>query len=190
MALEGRPLQVGGFYRPKGEERTAQAAFATLRRARSLHSVRPSESAATKALRSRAFRPGNVPKGNRPESTSSPPRGRFSASAFRKDCLTRAADFGALFPKGNLRQKATRWHFRNYESLLVQKSPGTIWRERDCAMKYNNSISMRCRPIPCSDALSGRFPLGTFPGLEGPTPQSLRRDRFTRPNRVKAADAP
>jgi hypothetical protein len=65
--LEGRclqrPLQSGRFYRPKGEEITAQA-----------------------------FRPGNVPKGNRPESTSSPPRGRFSASVFRKDCLTRAAE--------------------------------------------------------------------------------------------------
>jgi hypothetical protein len=47
------------FNRPKGERRITQAAFATLRRASSLHSARPSESAATKALRSRAFRPGN-----------------------------------------------------------------------------------------------------------------------------------
>ena len=31
------------FCRPKDENRTAQAAFATLRRARSLHSVRPSD---------------------------------------------------------------------------------------------------------------------------------------------------
>jgi hypothetical protein len=54
------PLQFGCFCRPKGENRTAQAAFATLRRARSLHSAWPSESAATKALRSLAFRPGNV----------------------------------------------------------------------------------------------------------------------------------
>ena len=37
------------FCRPKGENRTAQTAFATLRRARSLESDRPSESAATKA---------------------------------------------------------------------------------------------------------------------------------------------
>ena len=52
--------------RPKGEQRIAQAAFATLRRACSLRSVQPSEPAATKdfgelsrvALRSRAFRPG------------------------------------------------------------------------------------------------------------------------------------
>jgi hypothetical protein len=41
----------------------------------------------------------NLRKENRPESTSSPPRGRLSPTAFRKDCLTRAADFWALFPK-------------------------------------------------------------------------------------------
>jgi len=46
--------------RPKGQQRTAQAAFATLWRARSLYSVRPNESAATKAFRSRAFRPGTA----------------------------------------------------------------------------------------------------------------------------------
>jgi len=40
-----------------------------------------------------------VGKENRPESTSSPPRGRFSASVFRKDCLTRAAGRRALVPK-------------------------------------------------------------------------------------------
>ena len=69
----------------------------------------------------------------------------------------RAADFRALFPRGNPSPKATRWHFRNYESLLVQKSAGTIRCERDCAVKCNNNISLRWRPMPCSDALSGRF---------------------------------
>jgi len=32
---------------------------------------------------------------NRPESTPSPPCGRFSASAFGKDCLTRASELGS-----------------------------------------------------------------------------------------------
>jgi hypothetical protein len=40
-----------------------------------------------------AFRPGErQAQGDRPESTSSPLRGRFSPSAFRKDCLTRASE--------------------------------------------------------------------------------------------------
>jgi len=35
----------------------------------------------------------------RPESTSSPPRGRFSPSAFRKDCLTRASESSCFRPR-------------------------------------------------------------------------------------------
>ena len=38
----------------------------------------------------------------------------------------RAADFRALFPKENLRQTRLDNILRNYESLLAQKSAGTI----------------------------------------------------------------
>ena len=81
------------FYRPKGENRIAQA-----------------------------FRPGNVPKENRPE---------------------RGGRLSGVIPKENARRKQ-------------------------------------------ADGVSGRFPLYLVPRPEGPNPQSLRRGRFTRPNRVKA----
>jgi len=94
------------FQRPKGEQRIAQAAFATLRRARSLQPVhRPSSGRDVGFAESGLEAWEGLRKENRPESTPSPPCGRFSASAFGKDCLTRAADFRALFSRDDLRQK-------------------------------------------------------------------------------------
>jgi hypothetical protein len=83
--------------RPKGEQRIAQAAFATLRRARRLHSVRPGESAATKALRSRAFRPGKA--------------------YGKKIALKGRPTFGRYPQKGNLRQTRLDGISRTRESL-------------------------------------------------------------------------
>jgi hypothetical protein len=101
-------------------------------------------------------------KESRPESTSSPPRGRSSPSVFRKDCLTRAADFRAYS------QKVT---FVKSDSMAFQKknSAGTIRCERDWPIKCNNNIFLRWRTIPVRPPFQGDSVVPVVPW-----PESIR----------------
>jgi hypothetical protein len=109
------PLQFAPFYRPKGEKRTAQA-----------------------------FRPGNVPKRNRPE---------------------RAADCRALFPKKNVRRKQVAGVSAAYESLPGTKVCGGANGTGISA--HRNKLIVRFKFNPDSAALSGRFSFYVVPRPEG-----------------------
>ena len=69
----------------------------------------------------------------------------------------RAADFRALFSRDILHQDrldgiletTNLFWYKNLRAQLGAKETGPI--------KCNNNMSVRCGPLPCSDALSGRF---------------------------------
>jgi hypothetical protein len=129
-------------------------------------------------------------KENRPESTSSPPRGRFSASVFRKDCLTRAADFRALFSRDNLRQKRLDGISETTTLFWYKNLPVQFRAKKTAPIKCNDNKSLRCRPRPCSAALVRRsfrnadgekrprrgleVLSGRFSGRRLPSPESIR----------------